>query len=141
LHFCIINGFLCLMYFVGHYLHDPLWLDLVSRDYCSLLIDPIRILAVLPTPQPPPNGCCCCYQAKVRVELKGILRVMSLSASFSLGIQIRLKGLEMVMPLPAPSNLVLKPLYTAIFLAFAQDLEDRVIYGPFVIIYGPISHC
>jgi hypothetical protein len=47
----------------------------------------------------------------------------------------------MVMPQPAPSNLVLKPLYTAIFLAFAQDLEDRVIYGPFGIIYGPISHC
>jgi hypothetical protein len=43
----------------------------------------------------------------------------------------------MVMPLPAPSNLVLKPLYTALFLAFAQDLEDwviMVIYGPFGII-------
>jgi hypothetical protein len=86
LHFCIINGFMCLMYFVGYYLHDPLWLDLVSIDYCSFLIDPIRILAVLPTPQLPPNSCCC-YQTKVRVELKGILRVMPLSVSFSLGIQ------------------------------------------------------
>jgi hypothetical protein len=46
----------------------------------------------------------------------------------------KVEGLEMVMPLPAPSNLVLKPLYTALFLAFAQDLEDWVIYGPFGII-------
>jgi hypothetical protein len=44
------------------------------------------------------------------------------------------------MPLPAPYDLVLKPIYAAIFLAFAQDLEDQVIYSPFGIIYGPISY-
>jgi hypothetical protein len=44
------------------------------------------------------------------------------------------------MPLPAPSDLVLKPLHVALFLAFAQDLENQVDYGPFEIIYGPISY-
>jgi hypothetical protein len=37
---------------------------------------------------------------------------------------------------PLPSNLVLKPLYVAIFLAFAQDLEERFAYGRFGMIYG-----
>jgi hypothetical protein len=44
------------------------------------------------------------------------------------------------MPLLAPYDFVHKPLYAALFLAFAQDLEDRVIYGPFGIIYGSISY-
>jgi hypothetical protein len=46
----------------------------------------------------------------------------------------------MDMHVPVPSDLVLKPLYVAIFLAFAQDLEDQFAYGPFVIIYGLIVY-
>jgi hypothetical protein len=44
------------------------------------------------------------------------------------------------MYVPIPSDLVRKPLCTAIFLAFAQDLEDRFAYSPFRIIYGLIVY-
>jgi hypothetical protein len=44
------------------------------------------------------------------------------------------------MYVPIPSDLVRKPLYAAIFLAFAQDLEDQFAYGPFRITYGLIVY-
>jgi hypothetical protein len=47
-----------------------------------------------------------------------------------------LKGLETDIYASTPCELVLKPLYAAILLAFAQDLEDRFAYGPFGIING-----
>jgi hypothetical protein len=42
--------------------------------------------------------------------------------------------------LHALSNLELKPLYAAIFSAFVQNFDDRVVYGLFGIIYRLISY-
>jgi hypothetical protein len=49
-------------------------------------------------------------------------------------------GLETDIRVSTPCDLVLKPLYAAILLDFAQDLEDRFAYGPFGIIYGLIVY-
>jgi len=98
------------------------------------MTDSIMILAVPPPPQPPIGGCCC-YLAKVRVGLKGISRVMPLLAFLLLEVLVELKGLARVMLLRvlcfgAYSN----------FLAFAQEIEDWAVLGPFRVIYGPISY-
>jgi hypothetical protein len=47
--------------------------------------------------------CCSCYLSGVWVELKGVMRVMPLSDSFALGVQLGLKGLLTVFPPSTPS--------------------------------------
>lgn len=69
------------------------------------------------------------------IGLKGITRIMSMSTSLALGVHVELKGLATIMSLFTPSALVLIPLYAYNLLAFARNIEDRIVYGSFVIIY------
>lgn len=136
-------SFFLFLFCVGFSLPILFWYYLVvktftSKDCYSLMTDPIMISAVPPLPSTTPDGCCC-YLAGAQVGLKGIARVMSLSASLAFGVRVGLKGLATIMPLSMPFALVLIPLYAAHLLTFAQDIEDRVIYDSFRIIYGLIS--
>jgi hypothetical protein len=74
----------------------------------------------------------------IRVELNGLLKVMSLPVSPSLGVWVGLKDLARVILL---SSSVLKPiLFSATHsLAYAQGLKDLDIYHPFWVINTPIS--
>jgi hypothetical protein len=75
----------------------------------------------------------------IRVGLNGLLKVVSLPVSPSLGVRVGLKDLARAILL---SSSVLMPILfsAAHSLAYAQDLKDLDIYHPFWVINTPISY-
>jgi len=88
------------------------------------MTDPILISA-MPLPPSTVLSDCLCYQVEVLVVLKDISRVMSLSASFALGVGVGLRVLRRSCPYSCSLLwCLIIPLYAAHFLAFVQDIED-----------------
>lgn len=80
-------------------------------------------------------GGCYCYQLRVRVGLRGILKVMPLCASLALRVWLKLKGLTTVMSLLTAFVLMLLSLYAA--------LIERImpIFDQFLIVLLYYLHC
>jgi hypothetical protein len=76
------------------------------------------------SPPQPPLGDHYCYLTEIRIRLKGLSRIMSLS------IQVGLKSVASVMHLPS-SILASILLYAANSLAFAQGIKDQDMFYPF----------
>lgn len=94
------------------------------------------------------GGYCSCLITEIRVKFKGLSRVMSLPTSLLIKVRIGLKGLLRVMLLLVSFVRMSILLYAAVFLAFVQNIEDRVVYSSFDIFmnffflsFGNVSFC